>query len=97
MKNQKNFCLATVTHHLSILNKVKFLISKILEAQISCILEMLKTKCYDMRYAILCRPVYMTSLISIVLFPFIFDLLSVFMVITNIKKIELINATESYL
>ena len=50
-----------------------------------------------MRYAILCRPVYMASLISIVLFPFIFDLLSIFMVITNIKKIELINATESYL
>ena len=36
---------------------------------------------------------YMTSLISIAMFRFIFDLLSILMVMINIKKIELINAT----
>ena len=39
----------------------------------------------------------MISLISIVLFHFIFDLFSIFMVMINIKKIELINPTESCL
>ena len=40
---------------------------------------------------------YMTSLISIAMFYFIFDLLSILMVMINIKKIELINATVSRL
>ena len=59
----------------------------------------IKTK-YWVRYEIchvLC--IYMTdmkSLISIVLFHFIFNLLSIFMVMINIKKIELMNATESW-
>ena len=39
----------------------------------------------------------MTSLINVVLFHFIFYLLSISMVITNIKKTELISATESCL
>ena len=39
----------------------------------------------------------MTTHISNALFHFIFDFLIIFMVIMNIKKIELINATESCL
>ena len=53
----------------------------------------------DTTYAVFCAFIYMpdiTSLSSFLLFHFIFELLGIIMLIMNIIKTELINATESF-
>ena len=91
VKNRKIFYLATLTSSFVNFNYSSW----ILQAKILYMLQKLKTK-FEVWYGICCFHAFIWQT-SFLVFHFIFELLSIFMVMRNIVKIEWIITTENCL